>query len=85
VIQLAIDPALHYPLDVAEVRHHVPAVEPIRAHLDLDHRVVAVRVFADPVVVEQPVAVAELDALGDQVHVSKNIILTYHAESPDKL
>jgi len=27
-----------------------------------------VRVFADPVVVEQPVAVAEIDAFGDEIH-----------------
>ena len=32
--------------------------------------VVAVRMLADAVVVEQPVAVAELDAFGDGVHVA---------------
>ena len=31
-------------------------------------RVVPVRMLADAVVVEQPVAVAELDALGDEIH-----------------
>ena len=35
------------------------------AHLDFRHGVVAVRMLADAVVVEQPVAVAEIDRLGD--------------------
>ena len=69
MIELAIDPAFHDPLDVAEVGDHVALVEPIGAHLDLDDGVVAVRMLADAVVVEQPVAVTELDALGDEIHV----------------
>src|SRR5436190_2485705 len=63
VIELAVDPAFHDPLDVAEVADHVARVEAARAHLDLGHRVVAVRMLADAVVVEEAVAVAELDAL----------------------
>ena len=43
-------------------------VEPIRPDVDLDDGVVAVRMLADAVVVEQPVAVAEIDALGDEIH-----------------
>ena len=69
VIELAIDPAFDDPLDVAEIHHHVAVVEAVGADVDLDRRVVAVRVLADAVVVEQPVAVAELDPLGDEVHV----------------
>ena len=38
------------------------------AHLDLDDRVVPVRMFADAVVVEQPMAVTEVDAFGNRVH-----------------
>ena len=68
VIELAVDPALHDALDVREIRDHVAAVEPIRAHVDLDDGVVAVRMLADAVVVEQPMAVAEVDALGDEIH-----------------
>ena len=41
----------------------------IGAHLDLGHRVVPVRMLADAVVVEQPVAVAEVDAFGDGIHL----------------
>ena len=73
VIQLAIDPAFDDPLDVAEVDDHVAAVEAVGAHVDLDRGVVAVRVLADAVVVEQPVAVAEFDPLGDEVHVRRII------------
>ena len=40
----------------------------VGAHVDLDDGVVAVRVLADAVVVEQPVAVTEVDALGDEIH-----------------
>ena len=36
--------------------------------LDLGDGVVPVRMLADAVVVEQPMAVAEVDALGDGVH-----------------
>ena len=68
VIELAIDPALHDALDVAEVDDHVARVELLGADLDLGHRVVPVRMLADAVVVEQPVPVAEVDALGDRVH-----------------
>ena len=68
MIELAIDPALHDALDVAEVGDHVAAVEPIGAHLDFGDGVVAVRMLADAVVVEQAMAVAELDALGDEIH-----------------
>ena len=66
VIELAVDPALDDPLDVAEVADHVAVVERAGAHLDLRHGVVAVRMLADAVVVEQPVAVAEIDTFGDE-------------------
>ena len=65
VIQLAIDPAFHQPLDVGKVRHHVAAVELVGADVDLGDGIVSVRMLADAVVVEQPVAVTEVDALGD--------------------
>ena len=68
VIELAIDPALDDAFDVAEIADHVAVVERAGAHLDFGDRVVAVRMLADAVVVEQPVAVAEIDALGDGIH-----------------
>ena len=73
VIELAIDPALDDPLDVAEVADHVAVVERAGPHLDLRRRVVAVRVLADAVVVEQPMAVAEVDFLRDRVHGLQSI------------
>ncbi len=68
VIQFAVDPALDDALDVAEVGDHVAAVEFGRAHVHFDDGVVPVRMFADAVVVEQPVSVAEIDALRDEIH-----------------
>ena len=65
VIELAVDPSLDDALDVGEIAHHVAVVERAAAHFDLGDRVVAVRMLADAVVVEQPVAVAELNFLGD--------------------
>jgi hypothetical protein len=61
VVQLAIDPAFDDALDVAEVTHHIAIVQRAGAHLDFRGRVMAVRVFADAVVVKQPVAVTEVD------------------------
>ena len=68
MIELAIDPGLDDALDVVEVGDHVARVERVGANLDLGHGVVSVRMLADAVVVEQPMAVAEVDALGDRVH-----------------
>src|SRR5581483_3456496 len=68
VIELAIDPAFHDPLDVAEIADHVAVVELAGAHLDFGGRVVAVRMLADAVVIKQAVAVAELNLLGNRVH-----------------
>jgi hypothetical protein len=65
MIEMRVDPAFHNPLDVAEITHHVARVELRRPHLDLRDRIVAVRVFADTVVVEQPVAVTEIYLFGD--------------------
>jgi hypothetical protein len=64
VVDLAIDPRLHDPVDIAEIADHVAAVEHVGPDLDFGHGVVPVRVLADSVVVEQAVAVAEVKALG---------------------
>ena len=76
VVQLAVDPALHDALDVGEIHHHVAVVELGRADVHFDDGVVAVRMLADAVVVEQPMTVAEVDALGDQIH---RLTVTYAA------
>ena len=69
VIELPVDPALDNALDIAEIADHVAVVERARPYLDFRHRVVAVRVLADPVVVEQPVTVTEVEAFGDRIHL----------------
>src|SRR3990172_4510252 len=68
VIELLVDPVLDHALDVAEVAHHIAAVELAGTHLDLGDCVVPVRVLADPVVVEQPMTVTEIDAFSDRIH-----------------
>jgi hypothetical protein len=65
VIELAVDPAFDDALDVGEVSDHVALVEAIRANVDLDDRVVSMRMLADAVVVEQAVAITEVDTFGD--------------------
>ena len=64
VIELAVDPPFDDPLDVGKIADHVAVVERAAADFDLRNGVMAVRVLADAVVVEQPVAVAELNFLG---------------------
>src|SRR5687768_5444038 len=59
VVKLPVNPSFHDPLDVTEVAHHVAAVELVGADLNLSDGVVAVRMLADAVVIEQPVAVAK--------------------------
>jgi hypothetical protein len=53
VIELAIDPPLHDPLDVAEIQTMCIVGDPI-LYFVFGSRVVPVRMLADPVVVEQP-------------------------------
>jgi len=59
VIELAIDPSLHQPLDVGKISHHVALIEPIGADVHFHQGVVAMGMFADALVVEQAVSVAE--------------------------
>ena len=65
VIELFINPSLHDTLDVAEVADHVAIVERAGSHFNLGNGVVAMRVLADAVIIEQAVAVAELNFLRD--------------------
>ena len=68
MIDVFVDPALDHTLDVAEVAHHIAIVERARADFDLGNRVVAVWMLANAIVIEQSMAVAELDFLGHGVH-----------------
>jgi hypothetical protein len=68
VIEFAIDPTFHDTLDVAEIGDHIPAIQPICSDFHFNDSVVTMRMFTDAVVIEQPMPVAELDALGDEIH-----------------
>jgi hypothetical protein len=61
VVEFPIDPILDETLDVAEIDDHVAPIQRLRTDLDLGDRVVAVRVFAQTVVVEQAMAVTKFD------------------------
>ena len=67
VIQFGIDPGLDYRVDVAEVDHHAPMVETLAGDLHFNSAVVAVEMATFPLIVEQAMAVAEIDVLGDSV------------------
>ena len=71
VIELTVHPPFDDSLDVGEVAHHVSAIQRAAGDFNFGNRVVAVRVLTDAVVIEQAVAVAELDTLRDQIHVRK--------------
>ena len=68
MVELTVDPAFDDVLEVAEVTDHVTVVERGRPNLDLSDGIVPVRMFADTLVVQQAMAVAEVDPLGDGVH-----------------
>jgi hypothetical protein len=65
---LAIDPSFDDALDIAEIGHHIASVEGVGPDFDFRNRVVAMRVLAHAVVIEESMAVAELNPLGDRVH-----------------
>ncbi len=68
MIELPIHPPFDYSLDVAEIGHHVARIQRVGLYLDFGNGVVSVRMLAHTVVVEQPMAVTELNLLGDRVH-----------------
>jgi hypothetical protein len=82
VIELAIDPGLDDALDVVEVGDHIATVERVGANLDLCHGVVSVGMLADAVVIEETMAVTEVDALGDRVHSSWYVLREYLPAAP---
>ena len=70
VVELPVDPSLDDALDLSEITDHLPIVQRLRPHLNLRDRVVSVRVLADPVVIEQPMTITEVDALGYGIHLT---------------
>ena len=82
VIQLAIDPALHDSFDVAEIDDHVSRIETVGLNVDLDDGVMAVRMLTDTLVVHQPMAVAELDPLGNGVHTNVCLHIPWSVDGP---
>lgn len=67
VIQFGIDPGLDHLVDVAEIHHHAPVVQLLADNLHFNFAVVAVKMTTFPLVVEQPMAVAEINVFSDSV------------------
>lgn len=68
MIEVGIDPGLHNPFDFAEVDDHTKFVELFAFNGDDRDAVVAVQVATLAGVVEQPMAVTEVNFAGDSVH-----------------
>ena len=67
VIQFGIDPGLDHLVDIAKIHHHATMVEMFADNLHFNSAVVAVEMATFPLIVEQAMAVAEIDVLGDSV------------------
>jgi len=67
VIQFGIDPGLDDLVDVAEIDDHAPMVEMLADNLHFNSAVVAVEMTTLPLIVEQAMAVAEIDVFSDSV------------------
>ena len=68
MVEVGIDPAGDDPLDVGEVEHHAAVVKLLGLDGDDGVAVVPMQVAALAVVVEQAMAVAEVDFSGDAEH-----------------
>ena len=67
VIQFGIDPGLDHLVDIAEIHDHAPVVQVLADNLHFNPAVVTVEMTTLSLVVEQAMAVAEIDVLGDSV------------------
>ena len=67
VIQFGIDPGLDDLVDVAKIDDHAPMVEMLADNLYFNSAVVAVEMTTFPLIVEQAMAVAEIDVFSDSV------------------
>jgi hypothetical protein len=68
VIERPVDPGLKNILDLGKIAHHAPGVQRLGADLHLDFAVVAMKIAAFSVVIQQPVAVAEMNFLRHLEH-----------------
>ena len=71
VIEVVINPPLHMLLDVAEIDQHAPVIQFVRFENDDGLAVVSVEVAALALVVEQAMAVAEVDFSGNAIHENR--------------
>jgi hypothetical protein len=72
VIQLRIDPAANLRFNLSEIFHHPQPIQCGGRQFNFHGAVVAVQVTALARIVEQPMAVAELQHFGHAVHYAIN-------------
>jgi hypothetical protein len=68
MIERLINPALHDTLDIAEIDHHAQGIKAFRRQVDGDFAIMAMRHATLPLIVHQPVAVAEVEIFRNFVH-----------------
>ena len=68
VVQRLVDPGLKDLLDLRKVAHHSFFIESFGAQLDFHLAVVPVKIAAFAVIIQQPMAVAEMNFLRDPEH-----------------
>ncbi len=68
MIEILVDPGVDYPLDLSEIDQHAATVECLTLERDHCPAVVAVKVAALAIVVQEPMPVTELDFTCDPEH-----------------
>ena len=68
MIEVLVDPGTHFPLDVGEIEDHAALVQGLRTDRNDGPPVVPVQMAAFSRIIEQPMAVTEVDLAGDAVH-----------------
>ncbi len=63
MVQLAIDPGLDYPVDVAKINDHATIVEPIGRDFDFDSAIVSVKMTASALIIKETMPVTKMDFL----------------------
>jgi len=65
---MGVDPLLDRHFDLIEVAHHPFPIQPLGGELDCHLAIVSVEILALALVVQEPMAVAEVDGACDPVH-----------------
>jgi len=70
MVEYLVDPLFHNPVDVTKVDYHSPVVQILRRYINFDFAVVPMKILAFAAVIQQAMAIAEMDFLRDFVNIS---------------